>query len=139
MIVAQSPMDNTADDFWKMIIQYRVSAIVMCCELVENEQVSFVLFETNIFHQDILKDTCSVYWPSSEEPVMYGRYQVHQDSETEEQGFIRRNLIVECHEDVSSIDVYKQSIHASKYCSYIPRAQSGRLHSFRSLTGLPVG
>ena len=105
MIVAQSPMENTVDDFWKMIIQYRVSAIVMCCELVENGQVSFVcFFKKKIFDQDILKDTCSVYWPSSEEPVMYSRYQVHQDSETEEQGFIRRNLIVECHEDVSSTD-----------------------------------
>ncbi|XP_019850659.1 PREDICTED: receptor-type tyrosine-protein phosphatase kappa-like isoform X1 [Amphimedon queenslandica] len=30
-IIAQSPMENTARDFWKMIVDYKVSAIVMLC------------------------------------------------------------------------------------------------------------
>ena len=38
-IIAQSPMEHTARDFWKMIMQYRVSAIVMLCGLEENGEV----------------------------------------------------------------------------------------------------
>ena len=30
-------MENTTRDFWKMIMNYKVSAIVMLCELEENE------------------------------------------------------------------------------------------------------
>uniref|UniRef100_A0A1X7TAG7 Protein-tyrosine-phosphatase n=1 Tax=Amphimedon queenslandica TaxID=400682 RepID=A0A1X7TAG7_AMPQE len=30
-IIAQSPMENTVRDFWKMIVDYKVSAIVMLC------------------------------------------------------------------------------------------------------------
>lgn len=39
-IVAQSPMENTIRDFWKMIYNLKCSTIVMLCELVENKQVS---------------------------------------------------------------------------------------------------
>ncbi|XP_041346852.1 receptor-type tyrosine-protein phosphatase epsilon-like, partial [Gigantopelta aegis] len=35
-IIAQSPMENTSRDFWKMIMDYKVSAIVMLCKLEEN-------------------------------------------------------------------------------------------------------
>ena len=38
-ILAQSPMENTVRDFWKMIMSYKVSAIVMCCEEQENGRV----------------------------------------------------------------------------------------------------
>ena len=40
MIIAQSPMENTVNDFWRMVMQYRVSAIVMCCGLTEEGEVS---------------------------------------------------------------------------------------------------
>ena len=33
-------MENTAKDFWKMIMSYKVSAIVMCCGEQENGRVS---------------------------------------------------------------------------------------------------
>ncbi len=45
MIIAQSPMENTVTDFWKMIIQHRVSAIVMCCGLTEEGKVSGIIIE----------------------------------------------------------------------------------------------
>ena len=41
-IIAQSPMENTVRDFWKMIVDYKVSAIVMLCRLGEVGQYSYV-------------------------------------------------------------------------------------------------
>ena len=34
-------MENTTRDFWKMIMNYKVSAIVMLCELEENGEVIY--------------------------------------------------------------------------------------------------
>ena len=34
-------MKNTTRDFWKMIMDYKVSAIVMLCELEENGEVTY--------------------------------------------------------------------------------------------------
>ena len=39
-IIAQSPMENTVRDFWKMIVDYKVSAIVMLCGLKESGKVN---------------------------------------------------------------------------------------------------
>ena len=33
-------MENTVRDFWKMIVDYKVSAIVMLCGLEENGEVN---------------------------------------------------------------------------------------------------
>ena len=41
-IIAQSPMENTTTDFWKMIMDYKVPAIVMLCELEENGEVTHI-------------------------------------------------------------------------------------------------
>ena len=43
-IIAQSPMENTARDFWKMIMDYKVSAIVMLCGLEENGEVNYYFY-----------------------------------------------------------------------------------------------
>ena len=40
-IIAQSPMENTSRDFLKMIMDYKVSAIVMLCKLEENGEVTY--------------------------------------------------------------------------------------------------
>ena len=37
-------MENTTRDFWKMIMDYKVSAIVMLCGLEENGMVSLLCF-----------------------------------------------------------------------------------------------
>ncbi len=51
-IIAQSPMDNTVKDFWKMIVNYQVSAIVMMCDEFETQQVneSQLLYLPKEFH-----------------------------------------------------------------------------------------
>ena len=40
-VIAQSPMENTTRDYWKMIMDYKVSAIVMLCELEENGEATY--------------------------------------------------------------------------------------------------
>ena len=34
-------MENTTKDFWKMIMDYKVSAIVMLCEVKENVEANY--------------------------------------------------------------------------------------------------
>ena len=38
-IIAQSPMQSTIRDFWKMIHDRKCGVIIMLCDLVENGQV----------------------------------------------------------------------------------------------------
>ena len=38
-IVTQGPMENTIEDFWEMIWEYKSHAIVMLTPLKENEKV----------------------------------------------------------------------------------------------------
>ena len=35
-IIAQSPMENTVRDFWKMVVDQSVPAVVMLCDLEED-------------------------------------------------------------------------------------------------------
>ena len=37
--MTQGPLQNTVDDFWRMVWEHRVSAIVMLCQLEENGKV----------------------------------------------------------------------------------------------------
>ena len=39
-IIAQNPMENTIEDFWKMIVERECTVVVMLCALEENGQVS---------------------------------------------------------------------------------------------------
>ena len=39
-IIAQSPMENTVKDFWKMIVERECTAVVMLCGFEEDGQVS---------------------------------------------------------------------------------------------------
>ena len=39
-IIAQSPMESTARDFWKMVHDRKCGVIVMLCDLVEDGQVA---------------------------------------------------------------------------------------------------
>ena len=38
-IIAQSPMESTARDFWKMVYDRKCGVIVMLCDLVEGGKV----------------------------------------------------------------------------------------------------
>ena len=42
-IIAQTPMRSTANDFWKMIPDYKVSGIVTCSEDFEEEVRFYII------------------------------------------------------------------------------------------------
>ncbi len=48
-ICAQGPMDSTATDFWRMVIEFDVGIIIMLCDVYENG-----------------KPKCNQYWPKDQ-------------------------------------------------------------------------
>lgn len=42
-IIAQAPMSNTTEEFWKMVYEKDVAVIVMLSELYENEKVCLLV------------------------------------------------------------------------------------------------
>ena len=42
----QSPMADTVNEFWKMIVKIQCPTIVMLCDLVESNQVKHSLYTT---------------------------------------------------------------------------------------------
>ncbi|XP_060070533.1 tyrosine-protein phosphatase non-receptor type 12-like isoform X2 [Ylistrum balloti] len=47
-IASQGPLPHTVDDFWRMIMEYRVKVVIMACKLIEGN-----------------KKKCAMYWPKS--------------------------------------------------------------------------
>uniref|UniRef100_A0A914HAI2 Uncharacterized protein n=1 Tax=Globodera rostochiensis TaxID=31243 RepID=A0A914HAI2_GLORO len=52
-ICTQGPLPTTCDDFWTMIVQENIGAIVMLCDLIEKNYIK-----------------CHQYWPTEQSPVM---------------------------------------------------------------------
>lgn len=70
-------MERTAQDFWRMIVQYRVEQIVMLTALVEGN-----------------KEKCYEYFPKFEKTVTYSNIIITCIDETNEEHFIRRTFEV---------------------------------------------
>lgn len=43
-IATQGPLPQTSEDFWEMIVQYRCPAIIMLTGLVDENNVSYLIF-----------------------------------------------------------------------------------------------
>ena len=65
-IVAQSPIQNTVRDFWKVIHDRQCASIVMLCEIMEDGRVSYsvhlLLYWSLI---NLFQEACAAYWPES--------------------------------------------------------------------------
>ncbi|XP_019855551.1 PREDICTED: uncharacterized threonine-rich GPI-anchored glycoprotein PJ4664.02-like [Amphimedon queenslandica] len=58
-IIAESPMFSTVRNFWKMIEDINVTAIVMLCQEKENDE-----------------EVCYKYWPTEATEVIFGEYSI---------------------------------------------------------------
>eukprot|EP00794_Sanderia_malayensis_P008032 gene8032-8893_t len=76
-ILTQAPLENTVDDFWRMIWEYEVYSIVM---LTSSE-------ETHSTH-------CYPYWPTGSKPATVGLLLVQIAAEEERNGFMKREFRV---------------------------------------------
>ena len=82
-IVTQGPLKNTAEDFWRMIMEFKSRSIVQLCSSIEEGE-----------------EKCYMYWPTKEgEPVEYGRIKVTLQSEVPSGDYIIRKLHI-CNEKV---------------------------------------
>ena len=90
LIIAQSPMENTVKDFLKMIVNYKVSAIVMLCELNESGKVDSI--GINIVHYTmVIQEVCYQYWGPG---VQCKQYSVECTSVNDRQGYTERSLTI---------------------------------------------
>ncbi|RZF46952.1 hypothetical protein LSTR_LSTR011220 [Laodelphax striatellus] len=76
-IACQAPKENTAHDFWKMIVQCGVRAIVMLCNLREKN-----------------KDKCHWYFPEEFETLEFGDIAVHCSKKVANESFIQRFIVI---------------------------------------------
>ncbi|EDV27258.1 Tyrosine-protein phosphatase non-receptor type 3 [Trichoplax sp. H2] len=76
-ICAQGPLANTAAEFWQMIWEQKCLDIVMLTSLVENGV-----------------NKCYKYWPDENKQMQFKNLQVHYCSETVEEHYFFRNIIL---------------------------------------------
>ena len=88
-------MENTAVDFWQMILNYKIPAIVMCCNQ-EEVCIAYVQISENDFHSSFLtiKDCCFPYWYTDSTSESLG-YHVWLQMTTNQGGYIQRKLKVQ--------------------------------------------
>ena len=83
-------MENTVKDFLKMIVNYRVSAIVMLCELNESGKVDTI--GINVVHYTVvIQEVCYQYWGSG---VQCKQYSVECASVINRLGYTERTLTI---------------------------------------------
>ncbi|ESN94564.1 hypothetical protein HELRODRAFT_107832 [Helobdella robusta] len=93
-IATQGPLDSTLDDFWRMIWEYNVKAIVMITRLVEEGKIK-----------------CCQYWPSDDEVVLYGDIAVKVASVVTTEHWVVREMSV-------SLVSCGQECRLVKHCFY---------------------
>ncbi|XP_049591914.1 receptor-type tyrosine-protein phosphatase epsilon isoform X2 [Syngnathus scovelli] len=77
-IATQAPLSHTAEDFWRMVWEWRCHSIVMLTELKEREQ-----------------EKSFQYWPS-EGSVTFGDYTVELSGDSQGEMFTLKDLVLTC-------------------------------------------
>ena len=96
-IATQTPMENTVDDFWRMIWEYQSRSIVVLCRMVEDGQVyihTLTRTDTCInYVLTCLQEQCHAYLPGSKgSSKTYGKVTVKLVSQETSTDFIIRHL-----------------------------------------------
>ncbi|XP_071486607.1 receptor-type tyrosine-protein phosphatase mu-like [Diadema antillarum] len=84
-IATQGPNTTSLNDFWQMIYQQNVAAIVMLTNLVEDGKVK-----------------CLQYWPEKNKTERYGDFSVRNKWEERQAGFVHRRLELQLGDDEES-------------------------------------
>jgi len=74
-ILTQAPMENTVEDFWRMIWEYEVFSIVMLSSGDEHDETH-----------------CFPYWPFNAEPANIGLLIIQIAAEENKTGFVKREF-----------------------------------------------
>ena len=87
-IIAQTPMNHTANDFWKMILDYKVSGIVTCSEDFEEEVNQLLIlyvveYDCTLLQKWLLYESCEI-----------GHFIVNVTTESESSEMIRRHISI---------------------------------------------
>nr|XP_061793952.1 receptor-type tyrosine-protein phosphatase epsilon-like isoform X2 [Nerophis lumbriciformis] len=92
-IATQAPLSHTAEDFWRMVWEWRCHSIVMLTELKEREQ-----------------EKCFQYWPS-EGSVTFGDYAVELSGDSQGETFTLKDLLLTCRQENRSQHVRHFHFH----------------------------
>ncbi|XP_077437621.1 receptor-type tyrosine-protein phosphatase epsilon-like isoform X2 [Vanacampus margaritifer] len=92
-IATQAPLSHTAEDFWRMVWEWRCHSIVMLTELKEREQ-----------------EKCFQYWPS-EGSVTFGDYTVELSGDSQGETFTLKDLVLTCRTEKQSQHVRHFHFH----------------------------
>ncbi|KAE9420492.1 hypothetical protein Angca_003020, partial [Angiostrongylus cantonensis] len=75
-ILAQGPLENTCNDFWQMVWEQKVPAVIMLNRIVENG-----------------RDKCATYFPlETGQKVEFNEFAVELEKEEQHQNFVVRKL-----------------------------------------------
>ncbi|XP_068597734.1 receptor-type tyrosine-protein phosphatase epsilon-like [Brachionichthys hirsutus] len=83
-IATQGPLSHTAEDFWRMVWEWRCHSIVMLTELKEREQ-----------------EKCFQYWPS-EGSVTFGDYTLELTGDSQCETFTLKDMVLTCRPEKQS-------------------------------------
>ncbi|EYC21500.1 hypothetical protein Y032_0019g3860 [Ancylostoma ceylanicum] len=82
-ILAQGPLENTCNDFWQMVWEQNVPAVIMLNKLMESG-----------------RHKCATYFPTkSEECVEFDDYTVESESEEQHHNFVVRRIRLKKHDE----------------------------------------
>uniref|UniRef100_H2YJL2 Tyrosine-protein phosphatase domain-containing protein n=1 Tax=Ciona savignyi TaxID=51511 RepID=H2YJL2_CIOSA len=76
MIVTQAPMQNTMEEFWRVVMDNNVKCIVMLCPLKFDDA-----------------EYCAEYWPIND-CMEIGEIKINNDATQEHDGFVETTLLL---------------------------------------------
>ncbi|XP_071486081.1 receptor-type tyrosine-protein phosphatase O-like [Diadema antillarum] len=107
-IATQSPMSHTVNDFWKMIWEEKAACIVMLVKCIEGG-----------------KEKCDKYWPTTEDPTVYGSVIVTKLDEHIQNHWVIRDFRLKMGSEVRILRQYN-------FTAWPTRGTPRDTHAFRS-------